>query len=419
MKTRTWVAGIAAVATLFAAMTAPAGAMAEETTAPGAPQASTNCDTAGTTITVRGEDADAFKTWKNNGKTLSGIRTFKVAKVANYKLYNDESGGLVHLETVNELKPHIIQAVKALNTNLSTSLYVDEDHDGDPMNWLANTKNDMLIRRYAENPGVGGTALDKTQVRIDETNKTMTLTMLEPGLYVIFDDTTPKQQTKDTGGTTVEYKGFNNMLVGTPLTDVCKVTNNDGAVDLTSGSNAKTSSTTTERGGFKFTKVGVEGDRSGLAGAEFTVYSDKNFTQVLTDANDKVVRAKSSEKGGLVDFSNFKLDAGTYYLKETKVPDGYWSGSAAKLKVMMTNINGQVKLESITVMSGLNSGLNSVLLSNSETYGYVYRNIKSITQLPLTGAMGMAILGVVAVLCIGGASIIIVRARKTKRSFAA
>lgn len=33
--------------------------------------------------------------------------------------------------------------------------------------------------------------------------------------------------------------------------------------------------------------------------------------------------------------------------------------------------------------------------------------------------MGMAILGVVAVLCIGGASIIIVRARKTKRSFAA
>ena len=62
---------------------------------------------------------------------------------------------------------------------------------------------------------------------------------------------------------------------------------------------------------------------------------------------------------------------------------------------------------------------NSGLLSNSEQYGYVYRNIKSITQLPLTGAMGMAILGVVAVLCIGGASIIIVRARKTKRSFAA
>lgn len=413
MKAKLWMAGIAAVATLFAAMTAPVSAMAEEETAPSAAQPSESCTYAGNDITVRGEDADAFRTWEDNGKT--GNRTFKVAKVADYKLDNGESSGLVHLETVNGSKQGIIQAVKALNTNSSTSLYVDEDHDGDPMNWLANTKNDMLIRRYAENPGVDGTPLDKTKVSIDETNKTMTLTMPTSGLYVIFDATYPKQQIKDTGNTTVEYKGFNNMLVGTPLADGCKVTNKHGVVDLTSGSNAKTSSTTTERGGFKFTKVGVEGDRSGLKGAEFTVYSDENFTQVLTDANGKVVKATSSEEGGLVDFSDFKLNAGTYYLKETVVPNGYWSGSAAKLKVTMTNVNGQVKLESITVMSDLNS----VLLSNSEKYGYVYRNIKSITQLPLTGAMGMAILGVVAVLCIGGASIIIVRARKTKRSFVA
>ena len=96
------------------------------------------------------------------------------------------------------------------------------------------------------------------------------------------------------------------------------------------------------------------------------------------------------------------------------MPNGYWSGSAAKLQVTMKNDNGQIKLESITDMSAPASGL----LSDGGN-GYVYRNIKSITQLPLTGAMGMAILGVVAVLCIGGASIIIVRARKTKRSFAA
>ena len=80
----------------------------------------------------------------------------------------------------------------------------------------------------------------------------------------------------------------------------------------------------------------------------------------------------------------------------------------------MKNVQGTIQLESITDMSIPASGL----LSNG-TNGYAYRNIKSITQLPLTGAMGMAILGVVAVLCIGGASIIIVRARKTKRSFAA
>lgn len=414
MKAKSWMAGVAAAATLFAAMTAPASAMAEEAGTPGTAQ-SAKCETAGTTITVKGKDADAFRTW--TGKTSSGNRTFSVAKVADYKIGDGVSGGSVHLETVNGSKPDIIQAVKALNTDSSTSLYGDEDHDGDPMNWLANTQNDILIRKYADKPGVTGSTLESNSVSVDDTSNTMTLTMPDPGLYVISDVTTPKQQTKDTGDTTVEYAGFSNMLVGTPLADDCKVTNNDGVVDLTSSNlKAKTGSTTTERGGFKFTKVGVESDRSGLSGAEFTVYSDDSFTQVLHDAKGNVVKATSSEKGGLVDFSDFKLNAGIYYLKETVVPAGYWSGSAAKLKVTMTkNDQGKIELESITDMSIPNSGL----LSNSEQYGYVYRNIKSITQLPLTGAMGMAILGVVAVLCIGGASIIIVRARTTKRSFAA
>lgn len=414
MKAKSWMAGIAAVATLFAAMTAPASAMAEEPDAPGAAQPA-KCETAGTTITVKGKDADAFRTW--TGKTSSGNRTFSVAKVADYKIDNGESGGLLHLETVNGSKPDIIQAVKDLSANAGKSLYENEDHDGDPMNWLANTKNDMLIRRYADKPGVTGTPLAAEQVKVNDETMTMTLTMPETGLYVIFDATTPQQQTKDTGDTTVEYAGFSNMLVGTPLTRDCSVSNSDGVVDLTSSNlKAKTGSATTERGGFKFTKVGVESDRSGLSGAEFTVYSDKDFTQVLKDAKGNVVKTTSSENGGLVDFSNFKLNAGIYYLKETVVPAGYWSGSAAKLKVTMTkNDQGKIELESITDMSIPNSGL----LSHSEQYGYVYRNIKSITQLPLTGAMGMAILGVVAVLCIGGASIIIVRARTTKRSFVA
>ena len=412
MKAKSWMAGIAAVATLFAAMTAPASAMAEESDAPGAAQ-SAKCETAGTTITVKGKDADAFKTW--TGKTSSGNRTFSVAKVADYKTSDGASGGSVHLETVATSKEAILQAVKALGTNAGQqSLYGGEDHDGDPMNWLANSQNDILIRKYAEKPGVTGTELAAEQVKVNDETMTMTLTMPETGLYVIFDATTPQQQTKDTGDTTVEYAGFSNMLVGTPLTRDCSVSNSDGVVDLTSSNlKAKTGSATTERGGFQFTKVGVESDRTGLSGAEFTVYSDEHFTQVLRDGNNKEVKTTSGV-GGLVDFEGFKLNAGTYYLKETVVPNGYWSGSAAKLKVTLVSEQGQIKLGSIEELSSPASGL----LSSGDN-GYVYRNIKSITQLPLTGAMGMAILGVVAVLCIGGASIIIVRARKTKRSFVA
>lgn len=409
MKAKSWMAGVAAAATLFAAMTAPASAMAEESGAPGAAQSSASCTATSKTITVKGKDADAFKTW--NGKISSGNRTFSVAKVADYRIGDGASGGSVHLETVEESKEAILQAVKNLHANTGDPLYESEAQHGDPMNWLANTQNSTLIRRYADNPGVTGTALGVAQVKVDDANKTMTLTMPSPGLYVISDATTPKQQIKDTGDTTVEYAGFNNMLVGTPLADGCNVSNNQGVVDLASGADAKTGSTTTTRGGFHFTKVGVE--KTGLSGAEFTVYSDESFTQILHDGTGAEVKATSGD-GGSVDFDNFKLDAGTYYLKETAVPNGYWSGSAAKLKVMMKNDQGNIKLESITDMSIPASGLLS-----GGVDGYVYRNVKSITQLPLTGAMGMAILGVVAVLCIGGASIIIVRARKTKRSFAA
>lgn len=407
MKAKSWVAGIAAAATLFAAMTAPASAMAEESGAPGAAQSSAPCTTEGKTIRVKGEDVDAFKTW--NGNTSLGNRTFSVAKVADYRIGDGTSGGSVHLETVEASKRAILQAVTNLHVNTDDPLYEGEEQHGDPMNWLANTQNATLIRRYADKPGV--TAFDKAQVTVDDANKTMTLTMPGSGLYVIFDSTQPKQQTKDTGGNTVAYGGFSNMLVGTPLTDGCNVLNNEGVVDLASGADAKTGSTTTTRGGFQFIKVGVE--ETGLSGAEFTVYSDDQFKTVLNDGTGAQVETTSGV-GGLVDFSGFKLSAGTYYLKETKVPDGYWSGSAAKLQVKMKNDNGQIKLESITEMNP-----KSGLLSGDSTSGYIYRNIKSITQLPLTGAMGMAILGVVAVLCIGGASIIIVRARKTKRSFAA
>ena len=412
MKAKSWMAGIAAAATLFASVIAPAGAMAEDATVPGAPATSTTCTTASdNTITVKGTDVDAFKTW--NGKDSSGNRTFSVAKVADYKIDNGTSGGSVHLETVAASEESIIQVMKELKSNDGTSLYQSKDLQGDPMNWLANTKQDLLIRKYADNPGVTGTELAAGNVSLDEDNKTLTLTMSEPGLYVIFDATQPKQQTKDTGDQTIVYDGFSNMLVGTPLAGGCNVSNNTGVVDLASADlKAKTGSTTTNRGGFQFRKIGVENDRTGLKDAEFTVYSDKNFTQPLQDATGAWVTAKSGD-GGLVDFNNFKLNAGTYYLKETKVPDGYWSGSAAKLQVTMTKNNeGQIVLASIEDLT------KSGLLTNGENQ-YVYRNIKSITQLPLTGAMGMAILGIVAVLCIGGASIIIVRARKTKRSFAA
>lgn len=150
MKAKPWMAGIAAAATLFASVIAPAGAMAEEATAPSTPATSTTCATNGNTVTVKGTDADAFKTW--NGKTSSSNRTFKVAKVANYKIGDGTSGGSVHLETVAASETSILQAMQELKSNDGTPLYQNKDLQGDPMNWLANTGQDSLIRKYADNP---------------------------------------------------------------------------------------------------------------------------------------------------------------------------------------------------------------------------------------------------------------------------
>ncbi len=403
MRATTMVAGLAAAATLFATMAVTNGAMADEPS-----MASSTCAATGTTITLQGSDLDAFRTW--NGKTSTGLRTFSAAKVADYKIANGTTGGSLHLQTVAADKDAIINALGDIKDNAGNKLYDSEDNQGDPMNWLANTQNDTFIRNYADDPGVTGTTVSTNDVTVDETAKTVTIDVKEPGLYVIFDSTDPKTQTKDTGDTTVQYDGFKNMLVGTPLSGDCQVSNGTGIVDLSSTSNAKTSSSTTVRGGFKFTKVGVKDDRTGLAGAEFTMYSDDQFTTQVEDGNGTPVVATSG-KGGVVDFTGFKLDAGTYYLKETKVPDTYWAGSAGKLKITMSkNEQGQIVLSKIEDMSVPTSGL----LTNGQN-GYVYHNVKSITQLPLTGAMGMAILGLVAVLCIGGATIVVMRARKTKR----
>lgn len=131
MKAKSWMAGVAAAATLFAAMTAPASAMAEESGAPGAAQSSASCTATSKTITVKGKDADAFKTWSD--KTPLANRTFKVAKVADYKIGNGASGGSLHLETVRESKAAILQAVKDLPTNTGQPLYEGEENDGDPM----------------------------------------------------------------------------------------------------------------------------------------------------------------------------------------------------------------------------------------------------------------------------------------------
>lgn len=113
-----------------------------------------------------------------------------------------------------------------------------------------------------------------------------------------------------------------------------------------------------------------------------------------------------------VTFNN--LAAGTYTITETKVPDGFAASFAKPFQITVTR-TGDDKVTTSLAKDGDTFGL--VTLDNSTTANPVItvKNVQSITQLPLTGAAGITMLVVVALLLGGAGALIAVRSRSLKR----
>lgn len=143
---------------------------------------------------------------------------------------------------------------------------------------------------------------------------------------------------------------------------------------------------------FDFTKQDADGNV--LAGAEFTISGD-NIDEDYT-ANGGVTTVTSGTDGKVT----FKgLAAGTYTVQETKVPNGFLQNVKPEFTV---TIDAEGKVTFGTDVWGLmNDG--------------VVKNVKSVTQLPLTGAAGITMLVVVALLLGGAGALIAVRSRSLKR----
>ena len=147
---------------------------------------------------------------------------------------------------------------------------------------------------------------------------------------------------------------------------------------------------------FDFTKQDADGNA--LAGAEFTI-SGANIDEAFT-ANGGMTTVTSGADGK-VTFTG--LAAGTYTVKETKVPDGFLQNVNPEFTV---TIDAEGKVTFGTDVWGLmNDG--------------VVKNVKSVTQLPLTGAAGITMLVVVALLLGGAAALIGVRSHSLKRQLTA
>ena len=168
----------------------------------------------------------------------------------------------------------------------------------------------------------------------------------------------------------------------------------------TNGGASGVGTTTVETYDFKFKKIGVDKDESGLAGADFKVkkvvsketkylkYDDTTKKWSLVDKDAATVFTSGAD--GMVELKG--LSSGTYTVEEIKAPSKY----AQNFKVIFN-----VTIADDGVVTAEEDPLKQVILDDDLIR---VKNVKNVTQLPLTGAAGTVLFTVVALL-VGGAGV--------------
>ena len=162
------------------------------------------------------------------------------------------------------------------------------------------------------------------------------------------------------------------------------------AVVLSDNGAEATDRTTITNSGFSFTKTDAQGNP--LAGATFTIRVpgvDGSFTA-------------TSDKTGTVTFKG--LADGTYEVNETTVPNGFQQSLKAKFNATIEN--GEVKFRGTDVWG---------LAPKESSDKYQVKNVKNVTQLPLTGAAGTTLFTVVALLVAGAGVAVALKSRQRMR----
>lgn len=155
-----------------------------------------------------------------------------------------------------------------------------------------------------------------------------------------------------------------------------------------------TDSTTITNGQFSFTKTDAQG--KALAGAEFKIEGQG-------DASTPSIATATSDSNGTVTFKG--LADGTYKVTETGVPAGFQQNLKAAFTVTITN-GKAVKYTGADIW-GLAPNAE---VSDSDTYKV--KNVKNVTQLPLTGAAGTTLFTVVALLVAGAGVAVALKSRQ-------
>ena len=191
------------------------------------------------------------------------------------------------------------------------------------------------------------------------------------------------------------------------LTDLGGSVNNKAMITTNGGASGE-GTTESKTYGFQFKKIGVDNDANALAGAQFVIKKkDGKFLKQDTEFKawssvDDQTNATVFTSGadGLVQFKG--LAAGDYTVMETNAPNGYAQNFKVTFDVSIAE-NGTV-----TFKQDL---LHQVTLPTDDQIATV-KNVKSITQLPLTGAAGTTLFIVVALLLAGAGVTVVVKSRQ-------
>ena len=191
------------------------------------------------------------------------------------------------------------------------------------------------------------------------------------------------------------------------LTDLGGSVNNKAMITTNGGASGE-GTTESKTYGFQFKKIGVDNDANALAGAQFVVKKkDGKFLRQDTESKawssvDDQTNATVFTSGadGLVQFKG--LAAGDYTVMETNAPNGYAQNFKVTFDVSIAE-NGTVTFTQ--------DALKQVTLPTGDQIATV-KNVKSITQLPLTGAAGTTLFTVVALLVAGAGVTVAVKSRQ-------
>ena len=195
-------------------------------------------------------------------------------------------------------------------------------------------------------------------------------------------------------------------------------------------------------GAFEFQKYGAaDSDKDGLDDVQFEVYAGKTVAEdkllKFTKNNDDsytynpngtvttVTSATISGKKGVVSLKGLQGatsdsqksaddSTGVYTIKEIKTVDGYTQQILATFSVQL-----RVSDQGVSTVSLLQAANNGLGLASESNGAIRVKNVQNVTQLPLTGAAGITLFAVIAVLFAVVAAILIVKFRSARRELEA